>query len=67
MIHIPHIDVPWQADDLRDKPNERERMFKAFEQALIKYDKPYVLLKGSKAERFEKAVNHIDELLKGKH
>ena len=56
--------MPWEADDLRDKPNERERMFEAFENTLKKYNRPYVVLKGNKKERLEKAVNHIDELIK---
>ena len=42
-------------------------MFKAFEDALIKYKRPYVLLKGSKNERLQKAIKHIDKLLKSKH
>lgn len=64
LYFLTYIDTPWEADDLRDKPDERERMFRAFEQELIKYNKPYVLLKGSKKERIEIAVKHIDKLLK---
>ena len=64
LYFLTYIDVPWEADDLRDKPNERERMFKAFEEALQKYDRPYVVLKGNKKERLTKAVFHIDQLLK---
>lgn len=63
LYFLTYIDTPWEPDDLRDKPNERERMFKAFEDALIKYKRPYVLLKGSKKERLELAVKHIDKLL----
>ena len=66
LYFLTYIDVPWEADDLRDKPNERERMFKAFEEALIKYNRPYVLLKGSKKERLDEAVKHIDKLIKEK-
>tara|TARA_R110000868_G_scaffold37619_4_gene132867 strand:- start:18944 stop:19513 length:570 start_codon:yes stop_codon:yes gene_type:complete len=66
LYFLTYIDTPWEADDLRDKPHERERMFKAFEEALIKYKRPYVLLKGGKKERLELAVKHIDNLLKGK-
>lgn len=64
LYFLTYIDTPWEADDLRDKPNERERMFKAFEDALIKYNRPYVILKGDKSTRLKKAVNHIDKLLK---
>ena len=38
-------------------------MFKAFESALIKHKKPYVLLKGDKKTRLELAIKHIDLLL----
>ena len=66
LYFLTYIDTPWEADDLRDKPHERERMFKAFESALIKYDKPYVLLKGGKKERLKTAINYIDDLLQSK-
>ncbi|TBN03332.1 nicotinate-nucleotide adenylyltransferase [Hyunsoonleella flava] len=64
LYFLTYIDIPWEADDLRDKPNEREVMFKAFEDELIKHKRPYVLLKGNKKERLETAVAHIDKLLK---
>ena len=57
------IDVPWIADDLRDKPNERKKMFSAFEGALQKQELPYVILSGSKTDRLKNAVNHINQLL----
>ena len=66
LYFLTYIDTPWEPDDLRDKPNERERMFEAFESTLIKYNRPYVLLKGNKKERLEIAVKHIDELLNSK-
>lgn len=64
LYFLTYIDVPWEADDLRDKPDKRERMFEAFENALKAYNKPYVILKGSKKQRLEKAINHIDKLIK---
>jgi len=66
LYFLTYIDTPWEADDLRDKPNERLNMFKAFEQELVKQKRPYVLLKGSKKERLDEAVKHIDKLLKAK-
>ena len=66
LYFLTYIDTPWEADDLRDKPNERLRMFNDFEEALIEYKKPYVLLKGNKNERLETAIIHIDKLLKNK-
>ena len=63
LYFLTNIDVPWEADDLRDKPNERARMFKAFEDALKKNSRPYILLKGNKEERLKTAIKHIDNLL----
>lgn len=63
LYFLTYIDTPWEADDLRDKPEEREAMFKAFEIALITNKRPYVLLKGDKKTRLEAAVKHIDILL----
>ena len=60
---LTYIDTPWEADDLRDRPEQRLEMFKAFENALKKYNRPYVLLKGDKETRLKKAVEIIDELL----
>ncbi len=67
LYFLTYIDSPWEKDDLRDRPNEREEMFMAFKAALEKYNRPFVLLKGSKKDRLEKAVAHIDLLLKQKH
>ncbi|WP_369998470.1 AAA family ATPase [Winogradskyella sp.] len=66
LYFLTYIDTPWEADDLRDKPLERESMFKAFETALITHQKPYVVLKGNKEERFKEAVKQIDKLLERK-
>jgi len=66
LYFLTYIDTPWEDDDLRDKPNEREHMFNAFESALKTYKKPYIILKGNKKERLELAVKHIDNLLMNK-
>lgn len=63
LYFLTYIDLPWQADDLRDKPNEREQMFSAFKQALLRYERPFVVLKGGKEKRMQEAVRQI-ELLK---
>ncbi|MEL0454992.1 ATP-binding protein [Flavobacteriaceae bacterium SZ-1-7] len=63
LYFLTYIDSPWEADDLRDRPEQRMEMFKAFEDELIKYNRPFILLKGSKKERLEMAVKHIDKLL----
>ena len=61
---LTYIDTPWVADDLRDKPTERDQMFKAFHQALLTYHKPFVIIKGNKQERLNLAIESINKLVK---
>ncbi|WP_298363334.1 ATP-binding protein [uncultured Lutibacter sp.] len=63
---LTYIDTPWEADDIRENPDQRKEMFETFEFALKKYNKPYVLLKGSLETRLKIAVKEIDKLLKKK-
>jgi NadR type nicotinamide-nucleotide adenylyltransferase len=60
---LTSIDVPWEKDDLRDRPNDREQMFIYFKQQLEAYNFPFLVLEGSLEERVEKAVTVIDQLL----
>ena len=66
LYFLTYIDVPWVKDDLRDKPNEREQMFLYFKNTLEKYNRPHIMLKGNQEERFQKAIFHIDQLLKNR-
>lgn len=60
---LTYIDTPWQADDLRDRPEQREEMFALFEDALIKNNRPYILVKGSIEERIKRITNHLNSIL----
>ena len=66
LIFLTNIDVPWEADDLRDSPDDREITFGTFKKAIIANGNPYIKLKGDVASRFEKAVRIIDELVLAK-
>ena len=66
LYFLTYIDTPWVADDLRDRPEQRLEMFNAFKNALEKYNRPYVLLKGDKETRLKIAVDAIDTILKDK-
>jgi nicotinamide riboside kinase len=57
------VDVPWVADDLRDKPGEREEMFALFKAALEQYTRTFVILNGPQERRLKEAIYHIDKLL----
>lgn len=64
---LTYIDTPWQPDDLRDKPLEREAMFQRFEHELKASKCNYVILKGTEEERLQTAITHVDLLLKINH
>ena len=52
-IFLTYIDTPWVADDLRDKPHEREEVFAFFKDFLEKKSIPFHLLKGNLDNRVE--------------
>ena len=60
---LTYIDTPWQADDLRDRPERRQEMFDHFKNALEHNKRPYILLKGTVEERMELATKTINQLL----
>ena len=60
---LTDIDIPWIKDDLRDRPNNREEMFLAFKDALIKYNRPYILVSGNLNKRMQIAIFEINKLL----
>ena len=47
--------IVWEADPLRENPNDRDRLFAIYEQNLIFYQKKHFILRGSISERFELA------------
>lgn len=57
-----NIDVPWEADDLRDKPQEREYMFLVFKNELETRQLPYIQVEGNVDQRLKQCVAHIEQL-----
>lgn len=62
LFFLTDIDVPWEKDDLRDKPEGRETVFSVFKQSLIDNNKPFITLSGDASLRLKKAVYIIDDL-----
>ncbi len=60
---LTYIDTPWEADDLRDRPEQRQEMFDYFKNALEHNNRRYILLKGSVEERMQLATKTINQLL----
>ena len=62
LFFLTDIDVPWEKDDIRDKPEGRETVFSVFRQTLIESKKPFITLSGNKESRLEKAKAIVDDL-----
>lgn len=60
MYLLSEIDVPWIADDVRDRGGERrEEMQELFRGAVRKSGVPYQVILGSWGERYERAMEAI--------
>ncbi len=62
LYFLTQVDIPWVADDLRDRPENRDQTFKIFEQRLKTLNKPYVVLSGSHQERLTQAIAWTNDL-----
>ncbi len=62
LFFLTDIDVPWEKDDLRDRPEAREEIFADFKKALTENNKPFILLTGSAEERLAKAIEILEKL-----
>ena len=66
LFFLTDIDIPWEKDDLRDKPEGRETVFAVFKQTLIDNNKPFITLSGDKDFRLKKAIQIVTDLEKAK-
>ena len=60
---LTEIDVPWESDDLRDRPNDRKLMFDFFKNILKAQKFNYKHIKGSRENRIKQATTAIDILI----
>ena len=66
LVFLTDVDFPWEKDDLRDKPENRQETLAVYEQALKENNKPYIKISGNKEERLTKAIQIIKDLSKAK-
>jgi HTH-type transcriptional repressor of NAD biosynthesis genes len=66
LYFLTDIDVPFEEDDLRDRPNQRQEMFDLFKNGLEKHQCNYQILSGTLETRLEEAKKTIDTLLSKK-
>ena len=58
---LTNNDIPWVEDKLRDRGDRREEMYLLFKSELEKANKNYRLINGNFTERFQKAVEIIQQ------
>ena len=66
LFFLTDVDVPWEKDDLRDRPEDREIIFKSFKKALVDNNKPFIILSGNAEQRFNTAIETLETLEKTK-
>ncbi len=57
-------DIPWEHDELRENPNDRNRLFEIYQAELDDLKHKYTIISGSKEERFSLSVSAIAKLQK---
>lgn len=58
---LTDVDIPWQSDPLRDKPQNRKEIFVIFENALRKRQLPYVKISGDHQQRVNRSIDVIKQ------
>jgi len=66
LFFLTDIDVPWEKDDLRDRPDDRDAIFETFKKALVDNKKPFITLSGDPQTRLQKAVKIVEDLVRCK-
>lgn len=66
LFFLTDVDVPWEKDDLRDQPNDRQTTLAIFKKALIDNNKPFILLSGDENTRLKTAIVILGNLEKAK-
>lgn len=62
MVLLTELDVPWQADGLRDSRYERNAIHDAFLTSLDMYGIHYCMIAGSRQQRVHQVVEWLNEL-----
>ncbi len=55
------VDLPWQADPLREHPHKRETLFEIYRSELEKSKLPYAIVRGADEKRLQNAVHILDQ------
>src|SRR5690606_11722735 len=59
---LTFIDAPWEEDELRDAPLEREFHYTYFKKRLMESNLPFIEVSGTEQERKQKAIRIANDL-----
>jgi NadR type nicotinamide-nucleotide adenylyltransferase len=60
---LTDIDLPWEPDGIRDRPDNRAEMHTFFYHELVNWNVPFEIISGNYKERLAKAIKAIDAFL----
>lgn len=63
LVLLLNVDLPWQADPLREHPHHRAQFYALYQSELRDQFSNFAEISGEPTERFEQACFHVDELL----
>lgn len=56
-------DIEWKDAPFRENPNDRDHLFKLYEEELISLNLNYKVVKGFEDQRLKNAINFVNEIL----
>ncbi len=60
---LPHFDIPYEEDDLREHPEGRAMLYDYYIEELNKGITPWIAVSGDRAARVIQAVSEVDSLI----
>ena len=60
---LTYVDIPWQADPLREHPTKREELYQIYLNEMKNQSVPFVEIKGEREQRIATAVSAIEKML----
>lgn len=60
---LTYIDIPWEADPLREHPDKREDLYNIYKKEMLNQSVPFLEIKGDRNERRKSAIAAVEKLL----
>ncbi len=60
---LTYIDIPWEADPLREHPDKRQQLYDIYLKEMQGQNVPFIEISGDRVQRQTAAVNAVNKLL----